>query len=217
LRLRSDAKVFPCERHFSVTRTSGTSFFSLLSVSRAILISCPSTKPSGLWLRASRRVRIAASAISTRLKRILRSVSCRANSYSSCHPSEPRSGTEDESLRETIGPLLIREAERFYVSIVRREIGCACPVASMHSYAARPGNKGQPGGQRSVAAQFAQKTTPLSFRSQVYRRGICLLPAAKQQILRATLPRFGMTFLWGIFKLHRYRMFVGVDLTDANH
>jgi hypothetical protein len=23
--------------------------------------------------------------------------------------------------------------------------------------------------------------------------------------------------LWGIFKLHRYRMFVAVDLTDANH
>src|SRR4029077_9264463 len=27
----------------------------------------------------------------------------------------------------------------------------------------------------------------------VYRRGICLLPAAKQQIPRATLPRGGMT------------------------
>src|SRR5258708_4170735 len=37
----------------------------------------------------------------------------------------------------------------------------------------------------------------LSFRSQLYRRGICLLPAAKQQIPRATLPRFGMTILGG--------------------
>jgi hypothetical protein len=42
--------------------------------------------------------------------------------------------------------------------------------------------------------QFAQQQPhPLSFRSQVYRRGICLLPAAKQQIPRATLPRFEMT------------------------
>src|SRR5258708_40372794 len=37
----------------------------------------------------------------------------------------------------------------------------------------------------------------LSFRSQLYRRGICLLPAATQQIPRATLPRFGMTILGG--------------------
>jgi hypothetical protein len=43
-------------------------------------------------------------------------------------------------------------------AIVKREIGCVCPVAYMHSYAARPGNKGQPDGQRSVVAQFAQKT-----------------------------------------------------------
>jgi hypothetical protein len=32
---------------------------------------------------------------------------------------------------------------------------------------------------------------PLPFRSQVDRRGICLLPAAKQPIPRATLPRCG--------------------------
>jgi hypothetical protein len=69
----------------------------------------------------------------------------------------------------------------------------------------------------SSIASVCSKNTPLSFRSQLYRRGVCLLPAAKQQILRATLPRFGMTFLWGIFKFHRYRMFVAVDLTDANH
>jgi len=32
-----------------------------------------------------------------------------------------------------------------------------------------------------------------------------LPPAAKQQIPRATIPRFGMTILWGFFKLHHYR------------
>lgn len=31
--------------------------------------------------------------------------------------------------------------------------------------------------------------------------GICLLPAAEQRIPRATIPRFGMTDLWG-FRLH---------------
>ena len=36
-------------------------------------------------------------------------------------------------------------------------------------------------------------TFALSFRSQLYRRGICLLPAAEQQIPRAATPRFGMT------------------------
>jgi len=46
--------------------------------------------------------------------------------------------------------------------------------------------------------QFAQEPPhPLSFQSQVYRRGICLLPAEKQQIPRATIPRFGMTTLMG--------------------
>jgi hypothetical protein len=34
--------------------------------------------------------------------------------------------------------------------------------------------------------------------------GVCLPPAAKQQIPRATIPRFGMTILWGFFKLHHY-------------
>jgi hypothetical protein len=51
--------------------------------------------------------------------------------------------------------------------------------------------------QFPVAVQFCAKTTPLSFRSQLDRRGICLQPAAKQQIPRATLPRFGMTILFG--------------------
>jgi hypothetical protein len=56
-----------------------------------------------------------------------------------------------------------------------------------------------------VVMESAQKQPhPLSFRSQVHRRGICPLPAAKQQIPRATLPRFGMTILLGIFKLHHY-------------
>jgi hypothetical protein len=45
-----------------------------------------------------------------------------------------------------------------------------------------------------------------SFRRQLYRRGICFLPAAKQQIPRAAMPRFGMTILWGFFKLdHRQK------------
>ncbi len=44
-------------------------------------------------------------------------------------------------------------------------------------------------GQWSVCPEL----TLLSFRRQLYRRGICFLPAAKQQIPRATGPRFGMT------------------------
>ena len=35
----------------------------------------------------------------------------------------------------------------------------------------------------------------------IYRRGICFLPAAKQQIPRAKMPRFGMTSLWD-FEFH---------------
>jgi hypothetical protein len=31
----------------------------------------------------------------------------------------------------------------------------------------------------------ARSTRPLSFRSQLYRQGICFLPAAKQKIPRA--------------------------------
>src|SRR5450755_3396678 len=49
------------------------------------------------------------------------------------------------------------------------------------------------------APLFAQQQThPLSFRSRHYRRGICLLPVATQQIPRANRPRFGMTSLWGL-------------------
>jgi parvulin-like peptidyl-prolyl isomerase len=48
---------------------------------------------------------------------------------------------------------------------------------------------------KEVMIQFAQKS-PLSFRSQLYRRGMCLLPGAKQQIPRATMARFGMTILY---------------------
>jgi hypothetical protein len=49
-----------------------------------------------------------------------------------------------------------------------------------------------------VVVQFAQKQShALSFRSQVHRRGICLLPAARQQVPRATIPRLGMTILMG--------------------
>jgi hypothetical protein len=46
------------------------------------------------------------------------------------------------------------------------------------------------------------KSISLSFRSQLYRRGILLPQAAKQQIPRAIIPRFGMTILRGFFKLH---------------
>jgi hypothetical protein len=54
-----------------------------------------------------------------------------------------------------------------------------------------------------VVVQFAQKH-PLSFRNRLYRRGICLLPAAKQQI-----PRFDNAAIRNdnpleIFKLHHY-------------
>jgi hypothetical protein len=62
-------------------------------------------------------------------------------------------------------------------------------------------NKLGPMGRGAVCA----KTLSLSFRSQLYRRGICLPPAAKQQIPRATIPRFGMTILWEFFKLHHYQ------------
>jgi len=53
-------------------------------------------------------------------------------------------------------------------------------------------------GSNPPVGQLAQEQThALSFRSQVYRREICLLPAAKQQIPRATIPRFGMTSIEG--------------------
>jgi hypothetical protein len=53
----------------------------------------------------------------------------------------------------------------------------------------------------SVAGRSAvcARTLSLSFRSRHYRRGICLPTAAKQQIPRATIPRFGMTIVWGAF------------------
>ena len=52
--------------------------------------------------------------------------------------------------------------------------------------------------KRWVVVQLCE-TNPrtLSFRSQVYRRGICLLPAAEQLIPRAKMPRIGMTIPWG--------------------
>jgi hypothetical protein len=37
----------------------------------------------------------------------------------------------------------------------------------------------------------------LSFRSQVYQRGICLLPAATTADSSRDKPRFGMTIPWG--------------------
>ena len=40
------------------------------------------------------------------------------------------------------------------------------------------------------------------FPTPGHRRGICLPLAAEQQIPRATIPRFGMTDLWG-FRLNR--------------
>jgi hypothetical protein len=50
--------------------------------------------------------------------------------------------------------------------------------------------------QGAAGVQFAQSNpNALSFRSQFYRRGICFLLAAKQQIPRAITPRFGMTIL----------------------
>src|SRR6266852_8417384 len=43
--------------------------------------------------------------------------------------------------------------------------------------------------EAAVAVRFCATTTPpLSFRSRLYRRGICWLPAAKQQIPRTTRP-----------------------------
>jgi hypothetical protein len=61
-----------------------------------------------------------------------------------------------------------------------------------------PGHEGQQRNGSEVAVEFPQEQShALSFRSQLYRRGICLLPASKQQIPRATMPRFGMTILWG--------------------
>jgi hypothetical protein len=54
-----------------------------------------------------------------------------------------------------------------------------------------------------AVVQFARKQShPLLFRCHLYRRGICLLPAAKQQIPRSAMPRFGMTIPLGVFKLH---------------
>jgi hypothetical protein len=52
-----------------------------------------------------------------------------------------------------------------------------------------------------VAVQLAH---PLVIPKPVYRRGICLPPAAKQQIPRATMPRFGATIPLEFFKSHDY-------------
>jgi len=57
--------------------------------------------------------------------------------------------------------------------------------------------------QPRVVVQFATRTA-LVIPSPLYRRGICLLPAAKKQIPRAIIPRFGMTSAFGDFKLHHY-------------
>jgi hypothetical protein len=56
------------------------------------------------------------------------------------------------------------------------------------------------------------KPISLSFRSRLYRRGICLPLAAKQQIPRATIPRFGMTIVWGFFELHLPTVFETVSI-----
>jgi hypothetical protein len=56
-----------------------------------------------------------------------------------------------------------------------------------------------------VAVQLAQKNpTPCVIPKPVYWPGICLPPAAKQQIPRATRPRFGMTIPWEFFESHPY-------------
>jgi len=55
-----------------------------------------------------------------------------------------------------------------------------------------------------VAVQLAQNKPTLVIPKPAYRRGICLPPAAKQQIRRATIPRFGMTIPWEFFKSHHY-------------
>lgn len=59
----------------------------------------------------------------------------------------------------------------------------------------------------------------MPFRSRFYRRGICLLPAAKQQIPRAIKLRFGMTILWGMSNGLLLLLFerVGVELHDFAH
>jgi hypothetical protein len=54
--------------------------------------------------------------------------------------------------------------------------------------------------ERAGSGLFQRQPRPLSFRSQLYRRGICFRPAAKQQIPRATMSHFGMTILWRCFK-----------------
>jgi len=53
----------------------------------------------------------------------------------------------------------------------------------------------------------------LSFRSQVLSAGNLLASSEAADSSRDT----AALRLWGIFKLHRYRMFVAVDLTDANN
>jgi hypothetical protein len=57
-----------------------------------------------------------------------------------------------------------------------------------------------------VAGQFAQKQPQPLVIPEPHRSAqeSALLPAEKQQIPRATLPRFGMTIPLGILKLHHY-------------
>src|SRR5882724_11582010 len=58
----------------------------------------------------------------------------------------------------------------------------------------------------SSSGAICAETTPTPCHSGAtsISSGICLLPAEKQPILRATLPRFGMTIPLGILKLHHY-------------
>src|ERR1700682_5252238 len=74
---------------------------------------------------------------------------------------------DDSSCRDRMTP--VHEA---WLQAGELPISCSCAVCPKHPH-------------------------PSSFRSQVYRRGIRLLTAAKQQIPRATMPCFGMRILWG--------------------
>jgi hypothetical protein len=82
----------------------------------------------------------------------------------------------------------------------------SCAEGSMKARARVRIAAAESGMESAGVMQFAQKQSQSSsFRSRFYRRGICLLPAAEQQIPRATSPRCGMIMLWGFVEITALR------------
>src|SRR5258708_30637446 len=114
-----------------------------------------------------------------------------------------------------VGSVIVRKRQLLGLAAWPGE-GTAKPLAGRrHRLVARGGSGGSSGGGDDVGVHadrdckciavsgggaVCAKTPPLSFRNHLYSRVICLQPAAKQQIPRASLPRFKMTILFRFSK-----------------